>query len=643
MALAISRVLTAAAIAATAHVASAVPNLEVEPNEYKNSATPADSGGSGMASGDTITGTSTGNFIGFGGDFSVDIYRVRTAIAPPGIYRHRLSLTAAINSYSASIRGLNQSEFGIGLTDVVIQTAQSGDTTPPRFVQWYGFGQGEQLYYRVSGTPQTVTPYTVTLESVPIAPVVAAAPLVAGPVTISLAPGNQNDADFWVYDSQFNPVPTFGADEPNTATRTLIPGTYYIAWGDWNLANNQPNPATETFLDSSVMDFPGVVVCSSQATLPFNDLNITSPSGTVTVSVGKPGMFDIAFVQFAVIEPPPPTPITLSSSTQILRRGGPGNLESFLVTLTTTVTSGANPSSSGVSVTANLGLIGAGTAFFHDDGTSGDAVAGDGVWTLQFDGFPLPAGTSTIPLATQDAQGRAAAAVATVVLYDVQRTDLGSIAFDDTDRATQATLQGAGDVHWLRFEIAQSAAAPDRFVDVHTGGSAVPDTEIALFDAVGNLVAQNDNWDLPSARLSGLSFGRQFPLRVYPGITSLDAPVSMSGQNGPLPPGQYYLAATEFDAMFMPGFDVRCNAASGTAAGGGAIQLHIITSTQAPPPLCAADINLDGIVDGGDFTAFVNSFSAGDISADAKADVNSDGTIDGDDFVLFINAFSAGC
>jgi len=52
-----------------------------------------------------------------------------------------------------------------------------------------------------------------------------------------------------------------------------------------------------------------------------------------------------------------------------------------------------------------------------------------------------------------------------------------------------------------------------------------------------------------------------------------------------------------------------------------------------------ADVNNDGIIDGNDFTAFINAFGAGE----PLADINTDGVIDGNDFVLFINGFGAGC
>ena len=62
-------------------------------------------------------------------------------------------------------------------------------------------------------------------------------------------------------------------------------------------------------------------------------------------------------------------------------------------------------------------------------------------------------------------------------------------------------------------------------------------------------------------------------------------------------------------------------------------------------------IGPDGIVDGLDFIAFINSFSTGDPTIDPLADVagsgndglSPDGIVDGNDFIAFINAFSSGC
>ena len=72
-------------------------------------------------------------------------------------------------------------------------------------------------------------------------------------------------------------------------------------------------------------------------------------------------------------------------------------------------------------------------------------------------------------------------------------------------------------------------------------------------------------------------------------------------------------------------------------------QAIIKVSLPAGAPVCLADVNLDNIVDGNDFTAFINSFGVGDAAVDPTADVNNDNIIDGNDFVAFINAFGAGC
>jgi hypothetical protein len=57
----------------------------------------------------------------------------------------------------------------------------------------------------------------------------------------------------------------------------------------------------------------------------------------------------------------------------------------------------------------------------------------------------------------------------------------------------------------------------------------------------------------------------------------------------------------------------------------------------------AAGQSPDGIVDGSDYIAFINSFSTSDVAIDPLADVVPDGIIDGNDFIAFINAFAAGC
>jgi uncharacterized protein len=76
--------------------------------------------------------------------------------------------------------------------------------------------------------------------------------------------------------------------------------------------------------------------------------------------------------------------------------------------LTVLVSPGANPTSTGISVTADLSAIGgSATQQFFDDGTNGDATAGDNNFSFA---ATVPAatgpGTKTLPVTITDAQGR---------------------------------------------------------------------------------------------------------------------------------------------------------------------------------------------------------------------------------------------
>jgi len=80
--------------------------------------------------------------------------------------------------------------------------------------------------------------------------------------------------------------------------------------------------------------------------------------------------------------------------------------------LTVTVTPGANPASTGVTVTGDLSSIGgSATSAFHDDGLNGDATAGDGIYSFSATvGNAVAAGPKLIPISVADAQNRSASA-----------------------------------------------------------------------------------------------------------------------------------------------------------------------------------------------------------------------------------------
>lgn len=97
--------------------------------------------------------------------------------------------------------------------------------------------------------------------------------------------------------------------------------------------------------------------------------------------------------------------------------------------LTVTVTPGANPTSTGLSVTGDLTAIGGSAAqSFFDDGSNGDVTAGDNVFSFQ---ATVAAGTTpgakTLPASITDAQARSGSAsialevqAPPVFIYDIQ-------------------------------------------------------------------------------------------------------------------------------------------------------------------------------------------------------------------------------
>jgi len=97
--------------------------------------------------------------------------------------------------------------------------------------------------------------------------------------------------------------------------------------------------------------------------------------------------------------------------------------------LTVTVTPGANPTSTGITVTGNLDSIGGSmTQMFFDNATNGDVTAGDNVFSYQATVlFSTTPGNKTIPVTVADAQARSsltsialAVVAADLAIHDIQ-------------------------------------------------------------------------------------------------------------------------------------------------------------------------------------------------------------------------------
>jgi len=583
--------LVAVVLALSGAASAAVPNPEFEPNESKANATIAASAGSGMAHGDTITGTTTGSTTNTPGLTSADYFRVRTAPQPAGIYRHRLTLTTTGTvGHTGQIRGLTQNTSGaiVPGTDLLLQ-ASTTSTTPARFNQWYGFGRQEELYYRVQGAATTTQPYAAELTTEPVTPLSLSGTLQSGVITITTPPINPSaNTALWVYDAAFEPIPGFSSDDPaapstsNIAslTRVFTPGTYYLAFSTRFLSNNIVSAQDDRFRSTPLMDFPGSIANSSAAVNGGASNNfpisLTHTGGTLTVT-GTRQAYDIVWVRFQVASPVQPTPIVVTPRpSNAVRQASPLSAPPFIGTLAAFVAPGDTPVSTGMLVRANLSAFGGpAAALMADDGIAPDAIAGDGVYTAAVDVTTAAAATYNIPVTATDAQGRS-----TTVPVPLRVRDgvipLGTLP-------SGGTLVGTGEIEprgiqWFSFTPGFDAVSPRGWIDMFTEivpGSNVSFPVLGIFDSGGNLLAQ-DEIDGPGST-AALSFGQVNPARPSTGDGE-----PFNGRDGSLIAGQmYYLAVTQYRQTFSTPFGA-------TSAGNVAGAVRVFISGQASTSLAAS-------------------------------------------------------
>ncbi|MEO0513278.1 MAG: endonuclease [Planctomycetota bacterium] len=67
--------------------------------------------------------------------------------------------------------------------------------------------------------------------------------------------------------------------------------------------------------------------------------------------------------------------------------------------------------------------------------------------------------------------------------------------------------------------------------------------------------------------------------------------------------------------------------------------LTLTVTAEGVGPVCVADVNSDGLLDGSDFNAWLGAF----VNGDSAADSNLDGLLDASDFSAWLGSFLAGC
>jgi hypothetical protein len=243
---------------------------------------------------------------------------------------------------------------------------------------------------------------------------------------------------------------------------------------------------------------------------------------------------------------PPPTGTGASSPSPIW----PG--ESSLLTVATTP--GSNPTSTNMTVTADLSAIGGSSAqAFFDNGTNGDITAGDGVFS--FNATATISGSHGLPFTVADEQSRSSTGSIGLVVRSLTNLNALPSGVNNLDPVDL----NAGQVRWYRFTIPSVDDANQRWLDISTTGGS--DTELGLYRPDGSVVAFDD--DDGDGLLTALSFGLDSPPRP-----AIGTGVEFNGRDGDLAAGEYYLALGTFNTTFnATAFDVTSTGAAGFGIG----------------------------------------------------------------------------
>ncbi|HYD00052.1 MAG TPA: GC-type dockerin domain-anchored protein [Phycisphaerales bacterium] len=313
-----------------------------------------------------------------------------------------------------------------------------------------------------------------------------------------------------------------------------------------------------------------------------------------------------------------------------------------------TVTPAAVPPSTGITVTGNLVSIGgSATQAFYDDGSHGDASAGDGVYSYS---ASMPAGAAdgseySVSFTASDAQGRS---VAGDILFAADVGDLPESAYTPVGTGPLDSISGVfsnSDVDMYRINICDLAS-----FSATTNGGTDADTQLFLFNLDGTGVVMND--DIPDGRagddtlqseITGalLASGGEYYLAVSrfdrdpvdAGATAIWADTPYNAERAP-DAGGGPVAAWEGENFGSASYTVTLTGVCHSTGGGGCGPADLGATGGVP----GADSHLDN----NDFVVFIDFFFAHNPLADQGSTggvAGADGAYDNNDFVVFIDNF----
>lgn len=300
-----------------AALATIDPISEIEPNQTRQTATPAV-----VATGGSFTGTCRGFVTDAAstGDDTRDQWRVTLTANPALIQRHRLQLTTSgTQGHTGSVIGVQASTGVVDPASMVTLQSTSINTVPARYSMVYTLGNpAPSFLYRVTGSSGTTSPYTVSVTTETVAPVELTfpCPLVTGPITITTVGRTTLNTKVLLFDGEtFAPIPgAVNDDTPasaslstgspqSTLVRTLAPGRYLLAIGNADTVDDRTPPADDraaTQLISYQTESPGLIVNNSSTTTGDFSFRLSDAFGNRDVTASKVGSYSVAFYRFTV-------------------------------------------------------------------------------------------------------------------------------------------------------------------------------------------------------------------------------------------------------------------------------------------------------------------------------------------------------
>lgn len=268
--------------------------------------------------------------------------------------------------------------------------------------------------------------------------------------------------------------------------------------------------------------------------------------------------------------------------------------------LTVAVTSATNPTSTGIAVSADLSSIGgSATQAFVDDGSNGDVVSGDGIFTFDAATTGSTPGLKSLPVTITDAQARTGTTTIALTV-EVPSSPSGVVTFAPAtvDIGTQTLLTVA-----VTPGTVPSSTGLTVVADLSTlGGSA---TQALLDDGVNGDATPGDNT---------FSFRVNVPLAQSPGPQLINVLISDAQARSASPTGTL--------TVRTPTNPTATGAATPSSAVVGTQTLLTVTVTPGTNPVSS------GVVVMADLTAIGGS------AAEALVDNGTNGDVTGGDGVF---------